>query len=95
MRVAQALFGVSASLLLASAHPSHHHPHSDDHILSDLVSFHQLPLSKQQVMQLGNNKGHLDDDEYFGIRTFAGLPPTRCWGKDKDVPFNLAIIGAP
>lgn len=35
------------------------------------------------------------DSVFSGITTFAKLPWVQCLGKDKDVPFDVAFIGAP
>ena len=35
------------------------------------------------------------DSVFSGITTFAKLPWVQCLGKDKEVPFDVAFIGAP
>lgn len=35
------------------------------------------------------------DSVFSGITTFAKLPWVQCLGKDKDVTFDVAFIGAP
>jgi hypothetical protein len=32
-------------------------------------------------------------DAWNGLVTFGHAPPVRCWGADKDVPFDIAVIG--
>jgi agmatinase len=34
-------------------------------------------------------------ESWTGLTTFARAPPLRCWGAEKDVPFDVAVIGAP
>ncbi len=48
-------------------------------------------MSHSDALKLGIEQ----DGDYFGLRTFASLPPVRCWTKDRDVDFDVAIIGAP
>ncbi|EIN09870.1 agmatinase [Punctularia strigosozonata HHB-11173 SS5] len=34
-------------------------------------------------------------EESFGLLSFAGSKPSRCWGADAGVPHDVAVIGAP
>jgi agmatinase len=33
-------------------------------------------------------------DKWNGLVTFGHAPPARCWGADKDVAFDVAVVGA-
>lgn len=33
-------------------------------------------------------------DAWKGLVTFGLAPPARCWGVDRDVSFDIAVIGA-
>ena len=35
------------------------------------------------------------DSVFSGITTFAKLPWVKCLGKESDVPFDIAFLGAP
>ncbi|WVQ71768.1 hypothetical protein IAR50_001309 [Cryptococcus sp. DSM 104548] len=61
---------------------------------SQLLSAHaKLGTSKSFTQDLLEKSSSYST--YFGIRSFARLPPTRCWKEDQDVEFDLAVLGAP
>jgi agmatinase len=33
-------------------------------------------------------------DKWNGLVTFGHAPPARCWGADRDVPLDVAVVGA-
>lgn len=34
-------------------------------------------------------------ERWNGLVSFADAPPLRCWGKETEVAFDVAVIGAP
>ncbi|KAJ8093917.1 hypothetical protein PM082_009788 [Marasmius tenuissimus] len=56
----------------------------------------QMPLGYVQYPVDFRYNGEVTADAVFsGITTFAKLPWVQCFGKEKDVPFDIAFLGAP
>ncbi|KAL0577234.1 hypothetical protein V5O48_004753 [Marasmius crinis-equi] len=74
---------VSEYLPLAFAHLDHDHSK-------------QIPLEYVRFPVDFRYNGEVTADSVFsGITTFAKLPWVQCLGKDKDIPFDIAFLGAP
>lgn len=94
---------ILALLHLALAHPfspeSANHRHSSKYGGSPDQSNFDSPPNQAHPSKIKVQQSLLDKSSsystYFGIRSFARLPPTRCWKEDQDVGFDLAVIGAP
>ncbi|KAL0064623.1 hypothetical protein AAF712_008449 [Marasmius tenuissimus] len=55
-----------------------------------------MPLGYVQYPVDFRYNGEVTADAVFsGITTFAKLPWVQCFGKEKDVPFDIAFLGAP
>ncbi|ESK86660.1 agmatinase 1 [Moniliophthora roreri MCA 2997] len=74
-----------ASAVLVSAH---------DHVIHD-----QIPLDYVKFPIEGQYRGYngevTADAVFSGITTFAKLPWVQCFGKERDVAFDIAFLGAP
>jgi len=50
--------------------------------LAETNQYHPLPLFDNPWIS-----------EYYGLTTFSGAPPQRCFGLDRDQAFDVAILG--
>jgi agmatinase len=84
---------------------AHGHPAHDDQVPLDYVKFPFQPIYRGR-----NGEGKLPsfswkyrphpssvtgDAIFSGITTFAKLPWVQCLTRDREIPFDIAFIGAP
>lgn len=87
MTLASSLFALALALAV-TVKGDHNHDHAD-----------QMPLDYVKYpFQAAYYRGGEEvtaDSVFSGITTFAKLPWVQCLGKDRDVAFDIAFIGAP
>ncbi|KAJ7623575.1 agmatinase [Roridomyces roridus] len=74
--------------LATSALAGHDHDH-DEQMPLDFARFPFQPIYR------GSNGEVTADAVFSGITTFAKLPWVQCLTREKDIPFDIAFIGAP
>ncbi|KAJ7282002.1 agmatinase [Mycena rebaudengoi] len=82
------LSALASIIALAALTSAHHHAHEDQAPM-EYVRFPYEPIYR------GANGEVTADAVFSGITTFAKLPWVQCLTRERDIPWDIAFIGAP
>ncbi|KAF7317751.1 putative agmatinase [Mycena kentingensis (nom. inval.)] len=89
MKLTKSLLPLALFATFAGAHDGHAHDDDQFPLGTDFARFPYEPIYR------GHNGEVTADAIFSGITTFAKLPWVQCLTREKDIPFDVAFIGAP